>query len=247
MHVIATEIFNPFHSQQTISWDTIHAVFELHCCSSYDPLPGLGTRTACRLGVSLVPLSHYSSLKQISTAISLPAPSSSCGSPQFSSRTSLPSPPAAQRCWGGEHPQEQMHLRPLSPPPGEGGSTPHGSISRSLTYLSNGDGTGFSYWNIKVASRLAEDEVSSSVSLPCLDQREVSCNGLLHDVVTAIEHPRLEDQQQLSLQSSYPPPVLNFFSPSSSSSSSFPSFSSFLSSSPLFLRWVSQCSPCCHI
>ena len=59
---------------------------------------------------------------------------------------------------------------------------------RREVYFSNGDSPSFCHGDIKVSGRLSEDEISSLVCLPCLDECKVPSDGFFHDVVVAIEH-----------------------------------------------------------
>ena len=103
-----------------------------------------------------------------------------------------------------------MYLLPLSLPPGERGKNGEreggrregwGEESREgkereegteegrrKAYFSNGDFSSLCHGCIKVSGRLSEDEISSLVCLPCLDESKVRKDGFLHDVVVAIEY-----------------------------------------------------------
>ena len=59
---------------------------------------------------------------------------------------------------------------------------------RRKAYFSNGDFSSLCHGHIKVSGRLSEDEISSLVCLPCLDESKVSKDGFLHYVVVAIEY-----------------------------------------------------------
>ena len=54
--------------------------------------------------------------------------------------------------------------------------------------LGNGDGTSFGHGDIEVPGRHSKDDIACSVSLPALDEGEVACDGLLHDVIPAFKH-----------------------------------------------------------
>ena len=55
-------------------------------------------------------------------------------------------------------------------------------------HFCNGDFSSLCHWHVEVSGRLSEHYVSTSVRLPCLDEGKVPSDGLLHNVVTAMEH-----------------------------------------------------------
>eukprot|EP00053_Salpingoeca_punica_P009774 m.88012 g.88012 ORF g.88012 m.88012 type:complete len:585 (-) comp15157_c0_seq1:214-1968(-) len=64
----------------------------------------------------------------------------------------------------------------------------------NLLHLGDGDLGGAGHRRVEVACRLAEDQVAGLVGLPCPDQGKVARDGLLHDIVDAVEllgRPRL--------------------------------------------------------
>lgn len=64
----------------------------------------------------------------------------------------------------------------------------------STTNLSNCNVGSFTHGSIEVACRLPEDEISHSVSFVGFDESEISSNGLLHDVISAVERLGLNNK-----------------------------------------------------
>ena len=58
-------------------------------------------------------------------------------------------------------------------------------------HFCNGDSSSLCHGHVEISGGLSEHKVSASVRLPCLDEGVVSSDGLLHNIVTTIEHPVL--------------------------------------------------------
>ena len=65
------------------------------------------------------------------------------------------------------------------------------TVMLQCPYLSNGDLCSFAHGDIVVPGSHSEHHVAMSVSLPSLEESIVTSDGLLHDVVTVIEHSML--------------------------------------------------------
>ena len=65
------------------------------------------------------------------------------------------------------------------------------TVMRQCPYLSNGDLCSFTHGNIVVPGSHSEHHVAMPVCLPSLEESIVTSDGLLHDVVTVVEHSML--------------------------------------------------------